>query len=94
MNTSISDSKVGGKPIIRAWESFSGIYWLATELAYKQDSVINGEVYENDEIYFGFVTGPEPEWGYFSSTELKLLVPQVWELPKRAIAWLSKECPA
>jgi len=92
MSTTISHSKVNDKPIIRAWESFSGIYWLAIEEAYKQDSVIDGKVYKDDIIYFGFVTGPCPEWGYFSSTEVKLLFPKVWELKKEAISWLRKEC--
>lgn len=92
MNTTIAHSKVNDKPIIRAWESFSGIYWLATEEAYKQDSLIEGKEYPGDQIYFGFVTGPCPEWGYFSSTELELNKPMVWELPKQAISWLRKEC--
>ncbi len=91
--TLIKDSKIDGKPIIRAWESWNGIYWIATEEAYKQDSVINNKVYKDDKIYYGFVTGPyTPEWGYFSSTELKLLSPKVWELTKEAIGWLVKEC--
>lgn len=92
MNTTITHSKVNDKPIIRAWESFSGIYWLATEEAWKQDSLIEGKEYKDDQIYFGFVTGPFPEWGYFSSKEVELLYPKVWELSKQAISWLRKEC--
>ena len=92
MSTIISDSKVNNKPIIKAWESFSGIYWLAIEESGKQDSVINGKIYKDDKIFFGFVTGPFPEWGYFSQTELELQKPFVWKLPKKAIGWLSKEC--
>jgi hypothetical protein len=92
MSTFINNSKIDNKPIIRAWESFSGIYWLAIELAYKQDSVIDGKIYKDDEIYFGFVTGPFPEWGYFSKTEIELLKPMAWELKKEAIGWLTKEC--
>ena len=73
----VEDGKVNGKPIIRAWESFSGWYWLATE-----DT--------GDGTYFGFVIGSCPEWGYFSADELKRLSPKVWELPPRAIKWFSK----
>ncbi len=71
--------------IIRAWESFSGIYWFATKKAYKQDSVINNKVYKNDQIYYGLVTGPTREWGYFSEAELRLNFPKVWELSKEAV---------
>jgi hypothetical protein len=92
MSTSIKNGKVSGKLIIKAWESFSGIYWLATELAYKQDSLIDGKEYKDDEIYFGFVTGPFPEWGYFSKTKIELLKPMAWELKKEAIEWLTKKC--
>ncbi len=94
MKALIKDGKVNGKKIIRAWESFSGIYWLAVEEAYKQDSVIDGRVYKDDRIYFGLVTGPIPEWGYFSEKELELNKPLVWEIPKRAVRWLSKEVTA
>jgi hypothetical protein len=31
MHAVIKDGKVDGKPIIRAWESFTGWYWFATE---------------------------------------------------------------
>ena len=88
----ISKGKIDGKPIIRAWESWNGIYWIATEEAWKQDSIIEGKTYKDDQIYFGFVTGPHiPEWGYFSSTEVSLLFPKVWELKTTAINWLIKE---
>ena len=89
MGTTVSDSKVGGKPIIRAWESFSGWYWFAVEEAYKQDSVIDNKVHKGDIIFFGFVAGICPEWGYFSLAELESLSPKIWELPKEAISWVS-----
>lgn len=73
----IRDGKVAGRPIVRAWESFTGWYWLATEDTGKG-------------IYFGFVVGHYPEWGYFSAHELEQVGPRVWELPPRAIKWLSK----
>lgn len=88
----ISKGRIDGKKIIRAWESWNGIYWIATEEVWKQDSIIDGKTYKDDQIYFGFVTGPHyPEWGYFSSTEVKLLFPKVWELKMTAINWLIKE---
>ena len=91
MKALIQQGMVDGKPIIKAWESFHGWYWLATEKAWKQDSVIDGKVYKDDQIWFGLVIGLETEWGYFSQTEIELLKPMTWELPKRAINWLSKE---
>ena len=86
----ISKGKIDDKPIIKAWESFSGWYWLATEKAYKQDSVIDGKVYKDDQIWFGLVIGHENEWGYFSQTEIELLKPKTWELKQTAINYLSK----
>ena len=69
--------------VLRAWESFSGWYWFGTERAHTQDSVIDGEVYEDDQIWFGFVQGIEEEWGYFSEAEILSLGPlRVWEIPK------------
>ena len=50
---------IDGKKVLRGWESFSGWYWFATEEAYKQDSLIDGNVYKNDTIYFGLVQGLE-----------------------------------
>lgn len=90
MKITIQQGKIGGKPIIKAWESFTGWYWLAVEKSHTQDSLINGKVYKDDTIWFGFVIGTDPEWGYFSQSEIELLSPKVWELSKQAISWLSK----
>jgi len=89
MKALINNGMVDGKPIIKAWESFHGWYWLATEKAWKQDSVIDSKVYKDDQIWFGLVIGLETEWGYFSQTEIELLKPMTWELKKSVIASLS-----
>lgn len=89
MNALISQGKINGKPIIRAWESFSGWYWLATEKAYKQDSIIDGKVYKDDQIWFGLVIGQYTEWGYFSQTEIELLSPRTWKIKKCDLETLS-----
>jgi hypothetical protein len=73
---------VDGKKVLRAWESFTGWYWFATEEAYKQDSVIDGRVHKNDIIWFGLVQGFEEEWGYFSLAEIESLRPKTWEINK------------
>ena len=77
---------IKGKPIIEIYESFNGSYWFITERCHKQDSIINGKVYQDDQIIFGFVrlsVFPEgAEWGYISETELKLLSPKVWTVPR------------
>lgn len=77
---------VKGKPVIEIYESFDGSYWLITERLYKQDSVIDGKVYRNDQILFGYVrlsACPEfAEFGNISETELKLLGNRVWKVPK------------
>jgi len=71
---------IKGQPIIEVYESYDGSYWFVTEKAYKQDSVIDGEVYEDDQVFFGYVrlsSCPEfAEFGYFSEAQLKSLVLQ------------------
>ena len=74
---------IDNQEVIKGWESFSGWYWFATEEAYKQDSIIEGKVFENDQIYFGYVQGQFDEWGYFSEAELKSLGNLVWEIKKQ-----------
>ena len=78
MKVVIKDGKVEGKPILRAWESFTGWYWFAVE-------------HVGGDIYFGFVIGTFPEWGNFSRAELAANSPMVWELPKRAIDLIDRE---
>lgn len=77
---------IKGKQVIEIYESFDGSYWFITEKLYKQDTVINGQVYKDDQILFGYVklsACPEyAEWGNISETELKLLGNRVWKVPK------------
>jgi hypothetical protein len=77
---------IKGKPVIQIYESFDGSYWFITEKCHKQDSIINGKVYKNDQILFGYVrlsSCPEcAEFGYISETELSLLAPKVWKVPE------------
>ena len=81
---------INGKEVIRGFESFSGWYWFATEESHRQDSIINGKVYKNDRVYYGYVQGHEDEWGTFSETELKLLEPKVWEIPKENLPFSGR----
>jgi hypothetical protein len=75
---------IQGQPVIEIFESFDGSYWFITERLYKQDSVINGKVYKDDQILFGYVrlsVCPQfAEWGNVSETELKLLGSWVWKV--------------
>ena len=47
---------VDEKEVLAGWESYGGWYWFATEKSYKQDSVIEGTVYDGDQIYYGLMT--------------------------------------
>lgn len=83
--TKRNDLYIDGKKVLKAFESWNGFYWFATEKAYNQDSLIDGKVYKNDTIYYGFVQGQFDEWGYFSQAEIEALKPKVWEIPKKAL---------
>ncbi len=78
---------IQGEPIIEVYESFDGSYWYITEKLYKQDSLINGKVYENDQILYGYArlsACPEyAEFGNISETELRLLGNRIWKVPKK-----------
>ena len=78
---------IKGKPVIDIFESFDGSYWFVVEKAFKQDSLIDGKIFENDQIFFGYVRlsmCPEfAEFGYFSEAELKLLGNRIWKVPKK-----------
>jgi hypothetical protein len=84
---------IQGTPVIDIYESFDGSYWFVTERRWQQDSLIGGQVYQNDQILFGYVrlsSCPEfAEFGNFSQTELELLGNRVWKVPQRN--WPS--CP-
>ena len=85
-----NDLYVDGKKVLRGWESYTGWYWFATEEAYKQDSLIDGKVYENDTIWFGYVQGLEEEWGYFSQAEIESLKPKTWEIMKKNLVYSGR----
>lgn len=84
------DLYIDGKKVLKAFESFTGWYWFATEESYKQDSVIEGKVYPNDTIYFGLVQGFEEEWGYFSQAEIESLKPRTWEIKKADLPYSGR----
>jgi hypothetical protein len=81
---------IDGKKVKKGWESFNGMYWFATKLDRRQDSVINGKVYKNDILWYGFVQGQYEEWGTFSDTELKLMKYKVWRIPQRNLLWSGR----
>ena len=85
-----NDLYIDGKKVLRGWESFSGWYWFAIEEAYKQDSLINGQVYKDDTIWFGYVQGLEDEWGYFSQAEIESLRPKTWEIPNKNLVYSGR----
>lgn len=77
---------IKGKPIIKIFESFNGCYWYVVEKAWTQDSLIDGKLYKQDQIYFGYARlshCPQfAEWGYFSEAELRQLGNRIWEVRK------------
>lgn len=78
---------IHGKPVIDIYESFDGSYWFITERLYKQDSVIGGKVFKDDQILWGYArlsACPDcGEFGKISETELNLLGPRIWKVPPR-----------
>ena len=84
------DLYIDDKKVLRGWESFTGWYWFGTEKAYKQDSLIEGQVYNDDTIWFGYVQGLEEEWGYFSQAEIESLKPKTWEIPKKNLGYSGR----
>ena len=78
---------IRGQPVIDIYESFDGSYWFVTEKAWKQDSLIDGKIYQKDQILFGYVrlsSCPDcAEFGHFSEAELKQLGNWVWRVPRR-----------
>jgi hypothetical protein len=77
---------IDGQKVLKAWESFTGWYWFATEkieerkVADGGGSMIDGKEVD-DVIWYGFVQGIEEEWGDFSEAEiLSLGRMMAWEL--------------
>jgi hypothetical protein len=77
---------IKGVPVIDIYESFDGSYWFVTERRWKQDSIIGGKVYKDDQILYGYArlsACPEyAEFGNISETELRLLGNRVWKVPQ------------
>jgi hypothetical protein len=74
---------IDGKRVIKAWESFSGWYWFATEKWAERD---------DDIIWFGFVQGFFDEWGTWSEAELQELMAKgmVWEIPEQNLPYAGR----
>jgi len=84
------DLYIDGKKVLRAWESWNGWYWFATEKTGEQISVMaNGDSIP-DTIWFGYVQGFEDEWGYFSQAEIERLKPKTWEIPKKNLPYSGR----
>ncbi len=81
---------IDGKKVLRAWESWNGWYWFATEKAGEQMSVLANGDSMSDTIWFGYVQGFEEEWGYFSQAEIENLKPKAWEIKKRDLPYSGR----
>jgi len=81
---------IDGKKVIRAWESWNGWYWFATEKIGEQMSIFDDGKPVKDTIYFGLVQGFEEEWGYFSQAEIERLKPRTWEIPKKDLVYAGR----
>ena len=87
-STDGKDLYVFGRKVLKAWESFSGWYWFATEKVEERKvsegsgSVMADGSVVDDVIWFGYVQGFEEEWGDFSEAELRPLIKawQVWPI--------------
>lgn len=81
---------IDGKKVLRAWESWSGWYWFATEKVGEQLSDFGNGKAIPDTIWFGYVQGMENEWGYFSQAEIERLNPFAWEIPKKNLVYSGR----
>ena len=84
------DLYIDGQKVIKAYESFTGWYWFATEEVQNQTTVIDGREFPDDTIYFGLVQGFEDEWGDFSKAEIESMSPKVWEIKKRDLPYAGR----
>jgi len=71
---------INGNRVLRAWESFTGWFWFATEKVREQESDFGDGRPVADTIWFGFVQGQFEEWGNFSEAEIKMLGNRAWEI--------------
>jgi hypothetical protein len=81
---------IDGKKVLRAWESWNGWYWFATEKVREQMSVLANGDSKLDTIWFGYVQGSEEEWGYFSQAEIESLKTKVWKIKKRDLPYSGR----
>lgn len=81
---------IDDREVLRGWESINGWYWFGLEAVREQDSVIDGRTYEGDRIWFGYVQGMSEEYGNFSQTELELMAPRVWEIPRESLPYSGR----
>jgi len=89
-STKGEDLYIDGKKVLRAWESWSGWYWFATEKAGEQLSDLGDGKGTRDTIWFGLVQGLEEEWGDFSQAEIESLKPKTWEIPKKNLPYSGR----
>jgi len=88
---------IDGKKVLKAWESYSGWYWFATEKVEERKagsktggSMLNGKEVD-DTIWYGFVQGFEEEWGNFSQAELEAMGKyKVWRIPKKNLPYAGR----
>jgi len=75
---------IKGNAIIDIYESFDSNYWYITKKCHKQNSVISGKVYKNDQILFGYARSFDcPECSGFGYTSLaKLEHIGAWKIPR------------
>jgi hypothetical protein len=85
-----ADLYIDDQKVIKAYESWNGLYWFATEESHRQDSVFEGIVYKDDKIFFGLVQGFEEEWGYFSKAEIERLRPKIWEIKPQDLPYAGR----
>ena len=82
---------IDGKKVLRAWESWNGWYWFATEKVGEQLSDLGDGKGTPDTIWFGYVQGFEEEWDYFSQAEIESLRPKTWEIPKKNLPYSGRK---
>ena len=81
---------IDGKNVLRAWESWSGWYWFATEKVREQLSDLGDGKGTPDTIWFGLVQGLDEEWGYFSQAEIERLAPFAWEISRKNLPYSGR----
>ena len=81
---------IEGNKVLRAWESWSGWYWFATEMVGEQMSLFGDGKEVPDTIWYGYVQGMDDEWGYFSQAEIERLTPFAWEIQKKNLPYSGR----